>query len=287
MCKTLRSAAVAAACLAGLASASDAVAGVIPTPAAGAARITHNAYAGQVVKTELFNMPAGKAVLRAGFNPSSYSEQAPAFGSIAKAGIGYTQSSNQVRVAFPSGVGVGQTDPTAAHPLSEMVLEWNETWIIQGGTFGPPITTAFSLPVGGKVGAGGSAAVDYDIHWDVSVGGTAFVPLRTPFTGTRVLPAGQTTLTNITAPAAASNFPVLADGSQIRLYGSLRFTVNNDDSPSLIEIPTAENFGALLTPEFNYEAGMSADEVPEPTALGACAVAAGLLACRRRRRVAR
>jgi hypothetical protein len=114
--------------------------------------------------------------------------------------------------------------------------------------------------------------------------------IRAPFTTTRTFGPG-TTLTSVTAPAAPFEFGVFGDGDRITLAGTLRFKVNNDDGPALMEFPTLENFPELAgRPDLQFEPGMVIDgnEVPEPSSAAvAGAVCGGGLLARRRRAAAR
>jgi hypothetical protein len=96
-------------------------------------------------------------------------------------------------------------------------------------------------------------------------------------------------LTSFTAPAApfspSSITNTFGYPGEVTIRGVLRFSVDNDDAPSLIELPTFENFGDMPDFEqFDYEPGAIV-EVPVPEPSAACGLlVAGLLCGRRRRR---
>jgi hypothetical protein len=207
---------------------------------------------------------------------------------VAKGGMARTQSSTSVRVTFAAGTGVSQVDPDHARSASTVQLNFLSTWMIDNGTFGPPIATSFSVPIGLNIGAGGSGSFACDVHWDATVGGMPFTDARTPFVTNITYGPGKY-LTSITAPAAPFALPSLTGNASVPAYitlrGSVMLSANNDDGPSLVEFPTRENFGDLPNfDQFTFEPGITFVEVPEPGAAGVVgAAAAGLLAARRRR----
>ena len=210
---------------------------------------------------------------------------------VATAGLGRTQSSNLAKIGLASGTGVSQVDPQHSQSESGLDLYFFAQWAIEAGTFGPPINTSFSIPIGVKVGgAGGSyAAFACDIHWQIVVNGNGVSDARAPY----VVPATTfnkvgTYLMSFTAPPAPLAPTSIPGGSEtyLTMSGTLNFRANNDDGPVLIEIPTAEEFGDQ--PDFalyDYEGGMAAgaDVVPEPSAALAAVGAGGLLLGVRRR----
>ena len=237
------------------------------------------------------DLPRGTAKADPNFNKHSISFYNGGT-TVATAGLAHAEAANLAKITFASGTGISQTDPLHSQSESRLDIDFYAEFSLSGGTFGPPINTAFSIPIGVKVGSGGYAAFAGDIHWDLSIGSeeTFISDARAPY----VIPATTfgpgTKLMSFTAPAAPfarSSLTVLGGGASVIMRGTLVFTANNDDAPVLIEIPTAENFGDQPDfDQYNYEAGVTvtSGDVPEPsTALGAVG-AGGLLLARRRRR---
>jgi hypothetical protein len=202
-----------------------------------------------------------------------------------KAGLSHTQGDNSARVLFARGTGLGQTDPGGVQTASSMQIDFSVTWnIFSEGTFGPPINTAFSLPLAYKVGAQGAAGFFCDVHWDVYQA-TAFIPdARAPYSTTRTYAPGMGTDT-IIAPSSPFAYSVLGSFDKLVLRGTIRFIVNNEIDPSYIGIPTVEDFPELAgNPILNKEAELAVGDVPEPTMLAPIVALAAALASRRRRR---
>ena len=203
----------------------------------------------------------------------------------AKVGIGHSESAGVARINFASGTGISQLDPGKAQSFSTLEYQFGSTWAIDSAGFGPPVTTAFSLPVARKIGAGGSASVFIDVHWDMFFGSVPIPDARTPYTTTQTYGPGSQ-ITSFNAPPAPWAVSKLSTGDTVTMRGTIRFTVNNDDEPSIIGIPSLEDFPEFAgTPEFNMEAGMSV--APEPTGLGLLGGVAILSLAARRRRPAR
>ena len=208
---------------------------------------------------------------------------------VAKAGVARRADANSFRVTFAPGTGVSQTDPGHARGPSSVQVNFEAVWSIQGGTLGPPILTSFSIPIGLKIGAGGSGGFSCAVFWEAATGDGSTVQARAPFVYNQSFGPGKY-LTSITAPAAPFAFASLSGSptmpSLVRMYGNIVLAADNEDAPSLVEIPTAENFGDLPDfPLYAYEAGMTTQDVPVPEPVGAGLfglAGAGLLARRRR-----
>ena len=213
---------------------------------------------------------------------------------VARGGMARLGDANGVRVVFASGSGISQNDPAHARGPSTLQFNFSSSWTIDNGTFGPPIGTSFSVPIGLKVGTNGAAGFSASVHWDATVNGVTTTDAREPFVVQMPFGPGKY-LTSITAPARPFAFSTLSSvGSNpatIRIYGNLVFAVDNEDSPSLIEFPSFENFGDLPDfAQYDYVPGATAFEVPvpEPTTAGLVGAAVvGLLARRRRRTLSR
>jgi hypothetical protein len=219
----------------------------------------------------------------------------------AKAGVGRSQSATVAKVVFPSGVGVDQTDPVAApsQSASACKIDFNAVFDITGaGSFGPSVNGTFSVPFGAKVGAGGFALFECDVHWDAVINGVTTPNVRAPFTiNAGTSPSGLfsspgTYLTSFNAPAAAfspSSIPNTAGTDQLIVHGFIQFVVNNDEAPSLGAFPEVgtgvdqflpknidEEMILQMVPEVGFEV------VPEPAAAALLAGLAPLLLRRRR-----
>jgi hypothetical protein len=76
------------------------------------------------------------------------------------------------------------------------------------------------------------------------------------------------TIDTFTAPTIAFSPTALAQGTEIQMYGYLDFYADNDSAPTLIEIPTANDFPTLLTQDLQGFGASEVDtSVPEPTAM--------------------
>ena len=205
----------------------------------------------------------------------------------AKVGIGHVETASAVRLLLASGSGVSQSDPGDVQSASVLEFQFGANWRIDGGSFGPPIGTSFSVPVGMRIGAGGSAKFECEVHWSATVGGTEVTDARDPYVVSRTFDAG-TLLTSFTAPASPFDFSSIAGGgvNTISVFGFVRFTVDNESAPSLIEFPTLADFPEFAgRPEMDIVPGATVTEVPEPASAGGLAAAAlGLLGRRRRPR---
>jgi MYXO-CTERM domain-containing protein len=226
------------------------------------------------------------STLDSDYNPSviNFPSGVGSGSTIGRVGLGNTQRSNAASILFARGTGISQSDPGRAQSFSTMEFTFGARWIVpSSGLFGPPITTAFNMPVAMDVGAGGSATVFIDAHWDVVIGTAPIPDARTPYTTTQSYGAGRRTVT-FNAPPATFFVNTLSPGDVISMNGTVRFTANNDDAPTLIEIPTLADFPELAgQPELTSSVEMSVGDVPEPTVLGPIA-AVGLLALGARRR---
>lgn len=237
-------------------------------------------------------MVNGTPGLDVNFDPSTITF--PGGSTKAKAGLGRTQSLSNAKILFAAGTGVSQTDPGHVQSASTLEYTFGATWTIPlNQTFGPPIVGSFSVPIGGVVGAGGSASFQVEVHWDAyNAGlGSSISDARAPYLASQTFTSAGTFATTFTAPASpftpSSLFsPTNGEGtSQISMHGFMRFMANNDTTTTFIEIPSLEDLPDLANqPSLFSEAYMAFSEVPEPTATGTFALAAtGLLAARRRR----
>ena len=246
--------------------------------------------AGSAYQYDGLGIPAGTAKADPSFNKHKIDFYGGG-NTVATVGLAHNQGSNLAKITFAAGTGISQTDPLHSQSESRLDVQFTASWAITSGTFGPPINTSFSIPIGVKVGANGYAAFAADVHWSATYYGSPVADARAPYVVPATTFGPGTKLTSFTAPAAPFTFTSLdaAPATYIRMYGTLTFTANNDDGPVLIEIPTAENFGDQ--PDFaryDYEAGAAVGAVvPEPAAVGTIglAAAAGLLG--RRCRVTR
>src|SRR4051812_23140428 len=102
----------------------------------------------------------GTAALPAPWNGSGLTINTAGGSSKAKGGAGHTEGSNLAKITFPSGMGLDQIAPSP-HDVgpSRYQVSFDYVWDLPAqGTFGPPMSGTFSVPLGVKVGAGGGAS---------------------------------------------------------------------------------------------------------------------------------
>jgi autotransporter-associated beta strand protein len=202
---------------------------------------------------------AGTAPLAAPFNAHTFSFTGGS--TAAKAGMGHSQSTTSAGINLAAGTGVGQTDPLSSENASSISLNFNAQWSLNnGGSFGPPVSGSFSIPVGARVGAKGSASVTINVFWDAIIDGTLHTNVRNPYSANQSFGAG-TTLTAFTAPTAAfspTSFPDNGGANDaLIMHGIITFTADNEDTPTLIGIPTMNDFPELATrPDLQFQAVM-------------------------------
>jgi hypothetical protein len=228
----------------------------------------------------------------------------------AKGGAGHSEGSNLAKITFPSGTGVDQTDP-APHDVgpSTFTMAFSYKWDLPGpGTLGPPMSGTFSVPIAAKVGTGPGAFARFEwgIQWDAVVNGALVTNVRSQFSGLQTFTGAGTHVTSVTAPASAfspSMIPTGGNDDRLIVSGFIRFTANNDDSRTVIELlgPTLQdvddeirsdqNFLLMYNdpahPEYRLLASSGFEEdttIPEPSAaLLAGAMLTPMLARRGRR----
>ena len=223
----------------------------------------------------------------------------------AKGGAGHTEGSNLAKITFPSGVGLDQNDPNHVLGASRYQITFNYVWALSNpGTFGPPMSGTFSIPVGVHVGTGPGAFAkfEYDIHWDARIANVVVPDVRSPYVGSKTYTGAGTYVDSFTAPSSVFAPTSILGGSNnlVVLRGHIAFEANNDDSRSLIEILGSQLkdvddllradafFNSLYSdpshPEFRVDANSGFEEdlsVPEPS--GALLAALGSAALLRRR----
>lgn len=223
-----------------------------------------------------------------------------------KAGAGHTEGSNLAKITFPSGMGLDQTDPGHILGGSKFRMTFNFVWSLPG-TLGSPVSGAFSVPLGIKVGngPGAYAKFDYDIHWDARISGVAVPDVRAPFTGSEMYTGAGTYVDSVTAPGSTFTPTTIpgGGGNLIVMRGFIGFEANNDDSRTVIEVlgstlkdvddelRQAPGFGALYTdpahPEYRLDAfsGFVEEQptVPEPSSALISLMGSAILLLRRKR----
>jgi hypothetical protein len=225
-----------------------------------------------------------------------------------KGGAGHTEGSNLAKITFPSGAGLDQTDPSHVLGASRYRINFNFVWDINTGTLGPPMSGAFSVPVGVKVGTGPGAFAkfEWDVHWDARINNIIVPDVRSPFVGSQTFTGAGTYVSSVTAPASTFTPTSITsgNGNLIALRGFVGFEANNDDSRTLIEIlgsqlkdidtelRSSPEFNALYNdpshPEFRLDAYSGFEElVPEPSGGVLVAVGAAAALVRRRHQVRR
>ena len=203
---------------------------------------------------------------------------------IAAAGLQHTESTTSTRITIASGTGISQTDTNSAETASSLEVFYDAQWAVPAGGFGVPIAGNFTLPIGTRVGAGGSASATVKIDWDYVRGGSEFG--FSEFTKTdswnNTTNATMNVLTSIVAPTVFFTPNQLQAGDTLIITGDITFTADADD-PTVIEVPTAYDF---------YDLGVTSDQigfssvdvVPEPGATMLMAIgASGLLLYRQPR----
>jgi hypothetical protein len=223
-----------------------------------------------------------------------------------KAGAGHTEGSNLAKITFPSGMGLDQTDPSHVLGGSHYRETFNFVWALNG-TLGPPMSGAFSVPLGVRVGTGPGAYAkfEWDIHWDARINNLAVPDVRAPFTGSRTYTGAGTYVDSVTAPGSTFTPPSIAggNGNLIVMRGYVGFEANNDDSRTLIEILSSTlkdvddqlradpQFQLLYNdpghPEFRVDASTGFEEqldVPEPSSALVSLAGSAILLMRRKRK---
>jgi hypothetical protein len=202
----------------------------------------------------------------------------------ASAGLEHSESTTSVKMIIGSGTGVSQTDPNHVESASSLVVLFNAEWALTNGQLGPPLTGSFSLPIGAKIGAGGSASATVKVDWDYILGPNEF-PLRSEYNMTQTWTGAQNVLTSFTAPTVLLNPNVIQPDAFAVLSATITFTANNDDGPTFIEIPTAADFSdmGVTTDQVGTMSIDVSDVVPEPSSLILISTGASALLMRRRR----
>jgi hypothetical protein len=214
--------------------------------------------------------------------------------STASAGLQNSQSSTQTKIIISSGTGVNQVDPESDETASSLEVFFEAEWFVDATGFGPPISGNFSLPIGVKVGINGSASVSVKVDWDYTDGEDEFG--LGEYTGSKSFSniGGTKTLnevTSLTAPTQVFTPNAIPGYSGIILTGDIIFTADADD-PTLIEVPTAADFGDLgVTSDqfgsFSMDINPDTAAVPEPVSAVLMPVGCGaalLLELSRRRK---
>jgi hypothetical protein len=202
----------------------------------------------------------------------------------ASAGLQHLQSGTSTKIVIAAGTGVSQTDPSHAESASSLDVLYNAEWTLANGSFGAPISGSFSLPIGAKIGAGGSASATVKVDWDYILGPNEF-PLCGEYNMSQTWTGAQNVLTSFTAPTLLLQPSTVPGDAILVLSAEITFTANNDDAPTLIEVPTAADFSDLGVTQ--DEAGVQSIDiggvVPEPTSMLILSVGASALLMRRRR----
>src|SRR5665213_1792936 len=236
----------------------------------------------QLPTVHTFNFPSGALTLT----------------TIATNGLAESATSTSVQLGFAAGTGVTQTDPNHAEGPSTLGCNYYAAWDIGAfTTFGPPLSGTFSIPIGAKVSAGGSASFNFDVHWDLVINGSVTPDIRPSYSGSITYSNPGSYLSSFTAPAGlftpSSIHNPGGESVQIVMTGAFFFSADNDSGPTLIEFPNGDyqNFPTLQTTDSQYDfsPGASSDVQttvsPEPV-IGVFWLGAGifLLAGRKVRR---
>jgi hypothetical protein len=179
--------------------------------------------------------------------------------SLGRIGMGWTSTSSKTAVTWASNMGVSQSDPAPNNGAATMQVKWNVSWLIPSGsgTFGPPVSTSFNIPVGGTVGAGGLAQFSLTVTWYVfrATGGAPEI-LRTYNDGNSWGPGSF--FQTFSAGASALN-TVFNPGDAVGISGALNFLADNEfdpdtgmASPVTIQTPFySTNENEPFVPNFN------------------------------------
>jgi hypothetical protein len=180
---------------------------------------------------------------------------------VATNGLAESATGTGIQLGFAAGTGVTQTDPNHAETASTLGCNFYAVWDIGSGTtFGPPLNGSFSIPIGAKVSAGGSASFNFDVHWDLATNGSVTTAdIRPSYSASVTYTNPGTYLTSFTAPAGVFNPSSISnpggESAQIIMTGAFFFSADNDSGPALIEFPNGDyqNFPTLLTTDSQYD----------------------------------
>jgi len=243
-----------ASCAAGV-MASSAMAGIPKfNTALSSATITHDLDINNTASAAVTSQP----LVIQGATPAINFTNTLTFGtgsSKANFGIGHYESVTGAKIVFASGSGADQVDPDHLLPASRVKLDFTFVWDIVGTKYGAPITTPFSMPIGGRVLDPGSAQATANIQWQSVINGGAPTNMRTAFNGTTG-PLGGVFLTSLSAPSASTSpisMPFTPGANRIILTGSTWFDVNNDLEPTFMRIEYAPD--VLQTEGINTDIG--------------------------------
>jgi hypothetical protein len=235
-------------------------------------------------------------------NPGAVATNASSLGRI---GMGWTSTSTKTAVTWASSMGVSQTDPGPNNDgAATMFVSWDVSWKIPSGsgTFGPPMSTTFNIPIAGTVGTGGSAHFDVKVQWYVFRAGSSTGEFFRTYTDANNWGPGSF-FQSFSAPAVAVSPSVFNPGDTIGISGTMNFLADNEFDPdSGLASPVTLGTPYYSTdpeeypfvPNFNEDPAFGgfvvAEAVPVPTSakaglalLSALAICGGI---RRRRALA-
>jgi hypothetical protein len=201
----------------------------------------------------------------------------------ASAGLQHQESTTTTKMIIASGTGVSQTDPNHVESASSLQVLFNSEWQLANGPFGAPIQGSFSLPIGAKIGAGGSASATVKVDWDYILGANEF-PLCPEYNMSQTWTGAQTVLTSFTAPTVLLNPSTIPQDAYMVLSATITFTANNDSAPTFIEVPTAADFSDVGVTTDMVGTQSIDIVVPEPSSLLLISAGTSALLMRRRRR---
>ncbi|MBI1337983.1 MAG: hypothetical protein GC164_13630 [Phycisphaera sp.] len=170
--------------------------------------------------------------------------------STAKAGVGYTTSSNAAGIVFQPGTLITQSDPgSASDANSLMQISFAVNWTVSDAAFGSPIFTNFNLPVQANVGVGGFATAQVkNMTWEKVGSATPLAQFGSDFgssgatltftnpTGGSQVQLGTINYTGVVLPPSSP----LQVGDTLRLTGVINFRAENTNSPTSIGVASTQ-----------------------------------------------
>jgi autotransporter-associated beta strand protein len=159
--------------------------------------------------------------------------------------LGRVTNATTASFVLATGTGVTQTDLGGVYPgASSLKFDVNLSWSVGAGGFGPLANGFASLATGVSVGAGGSAELHINLIFENQNG----TDLRTPWIVDKVWAPGV--YNDIFSTSRVLGAGSLANGSKLKVLGTIEFRASNADSPTTFDALRAEFGGTPPTAIF-------------------------------------